>query len=126
MASVSRSTSGLVTGKFDGESALPSCFIRNSARWRVALVEFGRLRKRCSARHGDEIGLLAEVEVGVLLPLRVLEAIVAGLGLGEWWNARAHHALRTWRRRAAGLAEERPWVSASLAGSLSPGLQRPR
>ena len=35
VANVSRSTSGLVSGKLEGDRALPSCFRWNSARWRV-------------------------------------------------------------------------------------------
>ena len=60
-----------------------------------ALVEaLGIVEHVLEPARGDEIGLLPEVEVGVAAPLRIVEAIVAGLGLGHGQRLRAHHALR--------------------------------
>ena len=60
-----------------------------------ALVEpLGLVQHILEPARGDEIGLLPEIEVGVAAPLRIVEAVVAGLGLGDRQRLGAHHALR--------------------------------
>ena len=57
-----------------------SFFRKNSTRWRDALVEPSVSRGVLEPARGDQVGLLPEVEVGFVAPLRVVEAIVAGSG----------------------------------------------
>ena len=95
VASVSRSTSGLVSGKLEGDSALASCLQVELGALARALVEaLGLVEHLLEPARGDEIGLLPEVEVGVAAPLRIVEAVVAGLRLGDGRRLGAHHALR--------------------------------
>ena len=104
-ATVSRNTSGLVSAKFDGASA--------SMYWRVkkSTFFFGVLVEAVDARHlvvqparGDEVALLDVVEQEVLVPVLVLEALVALRGAPR----------RGWRRRPSSAA------SSPATGSCSP------
>ena len=92
---VSRSTSGLVIGKLEGEKALGQLLQVELGALARALVEpLGLVEDVVEPARGDQVGLLPEIEVGIALPLRVLEAVVAGLGLGHGRRVCAQHALR--------------------------------
>ena len=69
---------------------------------------------------GDEIGLLPEVEVRVAAPLRIVEAIVAGLGLGHGQRLCAHHALRGGAGELQVIAGERRLRLGHLGGIGQP------
>ena len=93
----------------------------------LSLIEIGRLRKplfRPSA--SQEISLFAEVEKWIVTPLRVLESIVAGRGLDEWWNAHAHHARENVVPKPRELAEEQPLRFGELDRIGEPRLQQRR
>ncbi len=92
-SSVSRSSSGLVSTKFDGADRVGDLFdIERGLRPRV-LVDFARrVTMPLGPLHAEQIELLEEIEELVLRPFRIGEALVLRIGRDRRRRLFAGHA----------------------------------
>jgi hypothetical protein len=89
---VSRKTSGFVSAKFDGASASMYWRVKKSTFFFVCSASPRRCRPVVQPARRDQVRLLDVVEQEMLLPVFVLEALVAFGRLGDRLGRRADHS----------------------------------